>query len=84
MTDSWETNKEMKRDDSGDRASRFFVLDGDNKIIMKRFALMILIIGLVGVCSEVGNSQTGATERGHSRDLFLRDWPPLTTESALQ
>ena len=26
MTDSWKTNKEMKRDDSGDRVSRFFVL----------------------------------------------------------
>jgi hypothetical protein len=24
MTDSWKTNKEMKRDNSGDRVSRFF------------------------------------------------------------
>jgi hypothetical protein len=26
MTDSWKTNKETKRDNSGDRVSRFFVL----------------------------------------------------------
>jgi hypothetical protein len=31
MTHSWKTNKEMKRDNSGDRVSRFFVLDGDMK-----------------------------------------------------
>ena len=30
MTDSWETNKEMKRDNSGDRVSRFFLKGGIN------------------------------------------------------
>ena len=33
MTDSWKTNKETKRDNSGDRVSRFFVLEGNYKII---------------------------------------------------
>ena len=63
MTDSWKTNKETKRDDSGDRVSRFFVLAGDNKII-KKLALIILIIGLVRVCSGIAIGQT-------SRDLDL-------------
>ena len=58
MTDSWKTNKEMKRDNSGDRVSRFFGLGRDYKIIMKKFALMILVIGLVGVFSGIASGQT--------------------------
>ena len=58
MTDSWKTNKEMKRDNSGDRVSRFFGLKRDYKTIMKKFALMILVIGLVGVFSGVASGQT--------------------------
>ena len=68
MTDSWETNKEMKRDNSGDRVSRFFILKRDHKIIMKNFALMILVIGLVGVFSGVAIGQEGP----NTMDLFLR------------
>ena len=30
MTDSWETNKETKRYNSGDRVSRFFLKGGIN------------------------------------------------------
>ena len=30
MTDSWKTNKETKRDNSGDRVSRLFVLGGQH------------------------------------------------------
>ena len=40
MTDSWKTNKKTKRDDSGDRVSRFFVLERDHIIIMKKFAFL--------------------------------------------
>ena len=30
MTDSWKTNKEMKRDNSGDRVSRFLFVNKIN------------------------------------------------------
>ena len=58
MTDSWKRNKETKRDNSGDGVSRFFGLKRDHKIIMKKFALMIFVIGLVGLCSGISIGQT--------------------------
>ena len=39
---------------------------------MKKFALMILVIGLVGVFSGVASGQTGDSAEPQSRDLFLR------------
>jgi hypothetical protein len=38
MTDSWKTNKETKRDDSGDRGSRFFGFG------MKRFLIIPFVM----------------------------------------
>jgi hypothetical protein len=45
MTDSWKTNKEMKRDNSGDRVSRFFYLD--EKLMLKRLLPTLMVFGII-------------------------------------
>ena len=47
MTDSWKTNKEMKRENSGDRVSRFFVLGREytfkKKILLIPFLMLFFV-----------------------------------------
>ena len=45
MTDSWKTNKETKRDDSGDRVSRFFVLSMKRFLIIPFVMLFLVLFG---------------------------------------
>ena len=43
MTDSWKTNKETKRDDSGDRGSRFFGF-GMKRFLIIPFVMLFLVL----------------------------------------
>jgi hypothetical protein len=67
MTDSWQTNKENKRDDSGDRVSLFFI--GKEAGMNKQFIFILLILSLMtngcsgafGTMTRIMSSWEGAT-----------------------